>query len=186
MSQTRNRRRVFYESIKSGGTFPDGRIKLDVLFRSEDGSELVWTPPWRAVIDLSASAKYLEETNKTRSAWTPELEKSFKDLEQVFRLSERIMECANVISATLHPLTGDSAPRSLFPSIPLELKRKGDQIFFILSNAKDMDDFITKLSPLIAVHRKYFNEPFKQNFNLILKKLGLKLDDHLNIVKLNT
>lgn len=183
MSITKGRRRVFFVSMNSAGIFPDGRIKLDVLFKSqEDGSELVWTPPWRAVIDLSAAARYLEETNKPQSAWTSQLKASYEKLQQEFETSKRIMEAATWISATLHPLPGDATPKKQFPGIPDELKHKSEQIFFVLSNAKDIDDFIVRLSPLISVHRKYFDEPFTQRFNLVLKKLGLKLDNRLNIV----
>lgn len=176
---------MFYEWIKTTGTFPDGRIKLDALFRSEDGNEFVWTPPWRAVMDICASARYLEETNKPKSSWTLELKKSYEELKQSAELTDRIMDSANVISATLKPFFGDSSLRRLFPGIPPELKHKSDQIFFVLSNAKDIDDFITKLSPLVRVHTRHFDETFKRRFNLILKKLGLKLDDDLNVVKLD-
>jgi hypothetical protein len=180
-----NRKRVFYESINTAGAFPDGRIKLDVLFRCEDGNEFLWTPPWRAVIDLSASAKYLEETNKPMSEWTPELRESYGQLRQSFELSRRIADAAISISATLHLLSGDSAPRSLFPGIPPDMKRKSEQIFFVLADAKDIDDFVVRLGPLIQAHRKYFNDAFTANFNRILKKLDLRLDDNLNLVRTN-
>ena len=180
----KRRKRIFYEGIYSRGTFPDGRIKLDVHFRSEDGYYFIWTPPWRAVIDLAASAKFLEETNKPRSEWTAELEESYKKLQEKSELSKRIIEVARLISATLHPLYGDVRIDCLFPEIPSDLKRKSEQIFYVLSNAKNLDDFIVRLSPIVNVHKKHFrDEIVKQNFNKILKKFGLKLDSRFNIVK---
>lgn len=120
------------------------------------------------------------------------LEKEFKRI--VFSLIEEvgpgkvqqknIIKSADLISATLHPLVGDVTPSKLFSGIPSKLGRKSEQIYFILSNARDIDDFIVRLSPLIRVHRRYFNAAFKDNFNRILKNLEIRLDDGLNIVKI--
>jgi hypothetical protein len=180
------RERIYYERIHSTGTFPDERIKLDVYFRCEDGHEFVWTPPWRAVIDLSASARYLEETNKPKSIWTTELKESYENLQKTFEISKRLNEVSIVISATLHPYYGDVRIDRLFPEMPSDIRRKSEQIFFVLSNAKDLDDFIVRLTPIVNVHRKIFSETVKENFNLILKNLELKLNKNLNIVKIKS
>jgi hypothetical protein len=75
-----NRRRIFYEQIRTHGAFPDGRIKLDVLFKCEDSKGFLWTPPWKAVAELSASAKYIEGTNEPTSKWIPKLEHYYKEI----------------------------------------------------------------------------------------------------------
>jgi hypothetical protein len=180
-----NRERIWFESIKSSGTFPDGRIKLDVLFRGSNNRELVWTPPWNAVIELSATAKFLEETNKPRSEWNQPLTNAYSKLEQATKLLENIANAANLIAANLGNLFGDKAIDKLFPAIPPDLSHKPEQIRYILSGAEDIDDFIVRLTPIISVHEKNFNDKvLKQNFNRILKPLNLKLDDNMNIVKL--
>jgi hypothetical protein len=182
MSSTR--RRIFYEVMNHAGTFPDGRIKMDVFFRSEDGHLFVWTPPWRAVLDFSAAAGYLEETNKPKSGWTPELKAAYSKIEQSFDLSSRIAETSRDISAMLHPLVGDITPSKLYSEIPTDLKHKSQQIFFVLSNAKDVDDFMVKLTPLVNVHRKHFSPQFRENFNKALKRLGLTVDERMNVTKI--
>jgi len=91
-----------------------------------------------------------------------------------------------LVSANLGSLYGDKRIDRIFPEIPSDLPHKPQQIFFILSTADNVDDLILRLQPIINVHRKYFDEPFKQNFNLILRKLNLKLDDHLNIKKIES
>jgi len=176
------RKRIYYVKMDSSGTFPDGRIKMDTSFRSEDGQELIWTPPWRAIIDLSASAKYLEETNKPYGEWNHKLDEAYRKLQETTEISKNIIETANNISANLGNTMGDKKINRLFQGIPSELD-KTRQIYYVLSSAKDVDDFIVKLAPIIDVHRKIFTDPFKEKFNLILKKLGLRLDETLNIIK---
>jgi hypothetical protein len=186
MISIKKRKRIFYEGIDSIGRFPDGRIKLDLHFRSQDGDQFVWTPPWRAVIDLTAAAKYIEETNKPRSEWNTELEESYKKLQETSEFSNKIFKIAGQIAAMLHPIYGSSAIKKLFPlQIPSDLKNKSEQIIFILSNAKNLDDFIVNLQSIINAHKDYFieNKQSKHNLHRILQKVGLSLDDRLNIVK---
>ncbi len=182
---TDNRERIWFESIKSNGSFPDGRIKLDVLFKGSGNRELVWTPTWNAVISISAAAKFLEETNKPRSEWNQPLTDAYSKLEQSSKFLEEIAKAANLIAANLGNLFGDKAIDKLFPDIPPELSHKPEQIRYILSGAEDIDDFIVRLAPIISVHRKYFDDKIlKQNFNRVLRPLALKLDDNLKIVKI--
>ena len=61
------KKRIFFVKIDSFGVFQDGRIKLDVIFRSEKGEKLIWTPKWKDVINLAAAAKHIEETNELKS-----------------------------------------------------------------------------------------------------------------------
>lgn len=180
-----NSERIWFVTINPNGTFPDGRIKLDVLFRGSDNRKLVWTPTWNAVISLSTAAKFLEETNKPRSEWNTDLSAAYSKLEQSTKFLENIANAANLVAANLGNLFGDKAIDKLFPAIPPDLSHKPEQIRYILSGAEDIDDFIVRLTPIISVHEKHFKDKvLKQNFNRILKPLNLKLDDNTNIVKL--
>jgi len=39
-------KRIFFDKYDSSGKFPDGRVKLDGYFHSNDGEKYVWTPEW--------------------------------------------------------------------------------------------------------------------------------------------
>lgn len=176
--------RIFYQGINSIGNFPDGRIKLDIHFKSESGLDFIWTPPWRAVIDLAASAKYLEETNKPKSEWNKELSSSYNKLVEVSEISKKFIDVARDISNIFYNIYGDVSIDRLFPDTPPEKGSKLEKIFFLLSNTKDLDDFIVKLNTIIRSHNRYLRYPGSiEKFNRIIKKLGLELDDNLIIVE---
>ncbi|MFC2070282.1 hypothetical protein ACFLTB_03825 [Chloroflexota bacterium] len=40
------KKRVYFQSYDTSGEFPDGRVKLDVFFKSSGGEQFVWTPDW--------------------------------------------------------------------------------------------------------------------------------------------
>ena len=178
------KKRIFYEKIDSFGVFPDGRIKLDVIFRSEDGEKLIWTPPWKAMIDLVAAAKHIEETNKLKSPWIENLNKSYEKLKEMSDLSRKINVVAGEIAGMLGNLFGDKRIDRIFPHIQDEIsgKSKSEQIYYILSQAPTLEEFKIRLQVIINVHQKYFTESeFKRNFNLVLDKISLEIDDNLNV-----
>ena len=81
-------------------------------------------------------------------------------------------------------LFGDKRIDRIFPHLSHELseKSKTEQIYYVLSEASTLDEFKIRLQTIINVHRKYFsNNNFRQNFNLILSKIGLEVDDGLNV-----
>jgi hypothetical protein len=41
-----------------------------------------------------------------------------------------------------------------------------------------------KLTPLVNVHRKDFSPQFRENFNKALKRLGLAVDEKINVTKI--
>lgn len=57
------RDRLKFDEIDSVGTFPDGRIKMDVIFTDNAGREYVWTPKWEELQKMYASAEQVEELN---------------------------------------------------------------------------------------------------------------------------
>ena len=178
------KKRIFYEKMDSFGVFPDKRIKLDILFRSDDGQILIWTPPWKAVIDFTAAAKYIEETNKPRGTWMKDLNKSYEKLKEMDDLSKKIDTAAGEIAGILGNLLGDKRIGRVFLHLSQELLEKGktEQIYYILSHAPTLDEFKIRLQTIVNVHTKHFiKTEFRQNFNLILNKVKLELDSNLNI-----
>jgi len=178
------KKRIFYEKIDSFGVFPDGRIKLDVIFRSEDGEKFIWTPPWKAMVDLVAAAKHIEETNRLKSPWIDDLNKSYEKLKEMNDLSRKIDVVAGEIAGMLGNLFGDKRIDRIFPHIQDEIsgKPKTEQIYYVLSQAPTLEEFKIRLQSIINVHQKYFaKREFRRNFNLILDKIGLEVDDNLNV-----
>lgn len=57
------RDRLKFDVIDSVGTFPDGRVKMDVVFTDNTGQEYVWTPKWEELQKMYASAEQVEELN---------------------------------------------------------------------------------------------------------------------------
>lgn len=57
------RDRLKFDAIDSVDTFPDGRIKMDVIFTDNTGKEYVWTPKWKELQRIYASAEQVEELN---------------------------------------------------------------------------------------------------------------------------
>ncbi|MFC6768620.1 hypothetical protein [Natrinema soli] len=55
--------RLKFDEIDSIGTFPDGRIKMDVIFTDNRGREYVWTPKWEELQKMYVSAEQVEELN---------------------------------------------------------------------------------------------------------------------------
>ncbi|WP_227130945.1 hypothetical protein [Halorubellus salinus] len=55
--------RLKFDEIDSIGTFPDGRIKMDVIFTDSRGREYVWTPKWEELQKVYVSAEQVEELN---------------------------------------------------------------------------------------------------------------------------
>ena len=70
-------KRIFFDKYDSSEKFPDGRVKLDVYFRSSDGEKYVWTPDWkRGTRDFFLEAYRIETLNRPES---PERER-FKEV----------------------------------------------------------------------------------------------------------
>lgn len=80
-------KRVFFDKIDSVGTFPDNRIKMDIIFQDSNGNEYVWTPKWEEVMSIYAESERVEEMNLAGGEWVEELKdkKQFSDevLEEV-------------------------------------------------------------------------------------------------------
>lgn len=67
------RDRLKFDEINSVGTFPDGRIKMDVIFTDNTGMEYVWTPKWKELQKMYASAEQVEELNTDGSEYLERL-----------------------------------------------------------------------------------------------------------------
>lgn len=74
-------KRVFFDKIDSVGTFPDNRIKMDIIFQDSNGNEYVWTPKWKEVMSIYAESERVEEMNLAGGEWLEELKekKQFSD-----------------------------------------------------------------------------------------------------------
>ncbi|TET40384.1 MAG: hypothetical protein E3J65_01260 [Dehalococcoidia bacterium] len=61
-------RRIFFDRYDSSGKFPDGRVKLDVYFKSSDGENYVWTPDWeKGTRHFFLEAYRIEKLNRPES-----------------------------------------------------------------------------------------------------------------------
>ena len=74
-------KREFFDKIDSVGTFPDNRIKMDIIFQDSNGNEYVWTPKWEEVMSIYAESERVEEMNLAGGEWLEELKekKQFSD-----------------------------------------------------------------------------------------------------------
>lgn len=52
---------MVFARIDSVGTFPDNRIKMDIIFQDSNGNEYVWTPKWEEMMSIYAESKRVEE-----------------------------------------------------------------------------------------------------------------------------
>ena len=60
--------RIFFNKYESSGKFPDGRVKLDVYFRSSDGGTYIWTPDWQqGTRHFFLEAYRIEKLNRPQS-----------------------------------------------------------------------------------------------------------------------
>ena len=74
-------KRIFFDKYDSSGKFPDGRVKLDVYFRSSEEEKYVWTPDWeRGTRHFFLEAYRIERLNRPES---PERERFKKVAEEV-------------------------------------------------------------------------------------------------------
>jgi len=81
------KKRIFFDKYDSSGKFPDGRVKLDVYFRSSDGEQYVWTPEWeRGTRQFFLEAYRIEKLNVPKS---PERERFKQVAEEVLREEEQ-------------------------------------------------------------------------------------------------
>lgn len=86
------KKRIFLKEYDSSGKFPDGRVKLDVYFKSSDGEEYVWTPDWeRGTRQLFKEAYRIEGINRPES---PE-KKRFEDVAEEVLSSGKDRESYN-------------------------------------------------------------------------------------------
>ena len=57
-------KRIFFKRYDSSGKFPDKRVKLDIIFRSSDGEQYVWTPEWdKGTRQFFLEAYHIERLN---------------------------------------------------------------------------------------------------------------------------
>jgi hypothetical protein len=81
-------KRIYFKTYESSGKFPDGRIKLDIHFRSSDGQNYIWTHDWeKGARQLFLEAYRIERLNKPES---PERER-FREVASTV-LSEEVKE----------------------------------------------------------------------------------------------
>ena len=87
-------KRIWFDAIDSVGSFPDGRIKMDVVFEDGKGEEFVWTPRWNDIMSLYQEAERVEEINVQEGRWLDDLRdgKQFSD--------EVITEIAKILGDT--------------------------------------------------------------------------------------
>ena len=160
---------------------------MDVIFRSEDGNELIWTPKWKDIVDITAVSKYIEETNRLKSKWIKDLNDAYGKIKVLDIFSKMKDEVAGEIASLLGNLYGDKRIDKIFPHLTEELKsmNKSRQIYYVLSQAKTLNDLKIRLQAIIDVHRKYLREErFRETFNITLRKLNLKLDTNLNLIEI--
>ena len=80
-------KRIFFNRYDSSGKFPDGRVKLDVYFRSSDGEQYVWTPDWsKGTRHFFLEAYRIEKLNVPKS---PERERFKQVAEEVLYEEEQ-------------------------------------------------------------------------------------------------
>jgi hypothetical protein len=73
----------------------------------------------------------------------------------------------------------------IFPGIPEELSNKSQQIYHVLSNASDINDFKVKLHCIIVNNKAdYWNSEMKYNFNQLIKPLKLYLNETIVLIDL--
>jgi cell division protein ZapD len=85
-------KRVFFDKIDSVGTFPDNRIKMDIIFQDSNGNEYVWTPKWEEVMSIYAESERVEEMNLAGGKW-------LEDLKEKKQFSDEVLdELAEVIA----------------------------------------------------------------------------------------
>lgn len=87
-------RRIYFDKYASSGKFPDGRVKLDVYFKSSDGENYVWTPDWeKGTRHFFIEAYRIEKLNKPAS---PERERFKQVAKEVLSEEEQEKPRANL------------------------------------------------------------------------------------------
>lgn len=117
--------RLYFDQIDSVGTFPDDRIKMDIVFQDSSGDEYVWTPKWEEVMSIYAESERVEELNLAGGEWLDELkEKKQFSLEVLDEIAAVIAndrstdEIADFFKAAGFP--DDSLRYNLGPTDPLK------------------------------------------------------------------
>lgn len=135
---------------------------------------------------ISSKIFYIDLRGKTPEQLVDLIIQKLDKSRESIKQPDIIIEVAGEISSLLGNLMGDKRINRLFPhlSVELEDKTKQEQIYHVLTKSNNIDDLIIRLEIIVNVHRKSFAKSgFMDNFNLILNKLNLKLDNNLNVVK---
>lgn len=56
--------RLWFDEITTEGKFPRGSIAMEVVFEEDVGKQYVWTPKWKEMQKLYATAERVEEVNE--------------------------------------------------------------------------------------------------------------------------
>jgi len=85
--------RLYFDKINSVGTFPDNRIKMDIVFQDGRGNEYVWTPKWEEVMSIYAESERVEELNVAEGKWLDDIkEKKEFSIEVLYEIAELIVK----------------------------------------------------------------------------------------------
>ena len=83
-------RRLWFQRLDSIGQFPDGRVKLEVVFKDDLGGVYIWTPRWKEEVEsLFLAGLRVEKTNKPQSDYLKSFAETARD---AFREAASISE----------------------------------------------------------------------------------------------